>query len=75
MVAGAEVGEVAVAVDGVDTTVMMALMEPMALPAGTLLLMEMTETREATEEEEVVVVVEEEGEEKTGEEEWTMTAE
>jgi len=72
--AGAEVEEVAVAVDGVDTTVTMVLMAPMALPAGTLLLMEMTETREATEGE-VVVVVEEEGEEKTGEEEWTMTAE
>ena len=74
MEAGAEVEAVAVAVDGVDTTVMMALMALTALPAGTLLPMEMTETREAMEEEGVAVVVEEE-EEKTGEEELTMTAE
>jgi len=50
---------------------MVALMALTALPAGTLLLMEMTEIQEMTKEVVVVVVVEEEEEE---EKKWTMTA-
>jgi len=61
-----EVEEVAAVVEGVDTTVMMELMAPMALLAGALLQVEVPEIREITEEveeEEVVAAAEDEEEE------------